>query len=225
MEFEAYRKALRQTRGKDLVEKYIKAAKEFERYLAGKTPAQTLEGATPKDFLAYEATFKDEEGARTMPYWLLFVLYRYLQKTDMTDAIMCACAQKSKSVELKQFSTLSLSLRNSLDRLGLRTNLDLLRAARTAADRDSLAKQTGTPVEEIVTLAQMSDLRRLLGPSRVQSLMEAGVYSVDKVASMSIDALHQCVANAHPGKRVNRRGCEYLPYRAQFYPTVIEGID
>ncbi len=222
MDYEAYRKWLKRTRGDGLIAKYIRATEAYEAYLA--ETGKSIEEAAPDDFYAYEAAFDTEGGRRTFPHWYLHVLYRYLENDEMADAILRASAEKPTPAELKLFRMTPLSLRRALEEHGIRTNLELLRAARTASDREDLAQRTGTPMEELVALIKMADLRRMLGVSRIQRLMTAGADSLEAIARMTPDELYQRVADAHPGKRVNRTDYEYLPYRAQYYPLAIEGL-
>jgi len=222
MDFEAYRSWLRQGRGEALTDKYIASTREYEQFLKDSRSRTLIEEASPGDFSAFEAAFDAAEGRRSFPYWYLHILYRYLENREMADAVMDACARRPIAAELKMLRTTPLALRRGLERLGIRTNLELLDAASTPARREALAKQVDAQLEDLETLVRMADLRRIVGVSRVVSLMEAGIDSLDAIASSTADELHQRVAAAHPGKRVNRTDYEYLPYKARFYPRWIE---
>ena len=193
MDFPAFRKWLRYTRTDDLADKYLQTAKSFAEYLAEETPRSLLT-ATPNDLAGFEQTQDRSQKARHWRCRHLDALYRFLKHEQMLEAVRKLGAQSIAPASLHLFRSVPLSHRRALAQQGIETNLQLLEACKTQIGIMNLTSQTGISTEELDSLLQLSDLRRLVGLRRAGMLFEANIRSVRVIASMAPEETRSMVA-------------------------------
>ncbi len=80
----------------------------------------------------------------------------------------------------------------ALQEIGIRANLDLLQRGLTPADRQSLARASGVPLEVVSALVNRADLSRMPWASKatISNIMGAGYGSLEKLANASPEQLY-----------------------------------
>lgn len=226
MDYGAYEKWLKPSRGAKLANKYIQAAQTYQTFLEINQDGMTIENATLADFRAFEATIDDIKRRR--PYWYLYNLYLYLGNEKMATSILRAGAQNPVPVAIKTFRNVKLAYRKTLAANGIVTNLHLLHASRTEQDRARLAEQTGIPLADLIAIIKIADLRRMIAMSRIESLTGAGFDMLYKVAQASPEMLFEQVQAFHKAQGLTKqpKAGDYtrLPFRAGLYPILVEGL-
>jgi hypothetical protein len=81
--------------------------------------------------------------------------------------------------------------------LGITSVQQLLNAGQTPSARDTLSRETGISVEQILELVKLSDLARLPGVKGIRARLyyDAGVDTVEKMAIWDPDDLRAMVAD------------------------------
>ncbi len=226
MDYSAYKKWLKPSRSEKLANKYIQAAQTYQTFLEINQDGMTIENATRADFKAFEATIGDEKRQR--PYWYLYNLYLYLENEKMATSILRADAQNPVPVAIKTFRNVELAYRKTLAANGIVTNLDLLLASGTEQDRARLAEQTGIPLDDLIVIIKIADLRRMVAMSRIESLIGAGFDMLYKVAQVDPGTLFEQVQTFHKAQGLTKqpKAGDYarLPFRAGLYPTLVKGL-
>jgi predicted flap endonuclease-1-like 5' DNA nuclease len=97
------------------------------------------------------------------------------------------------AISVTKLRGMSEDLKDLLNRHGVFNNEQLLRAARTPADRSSLGKRLELPADALTNLANRADLCRITGIGGVYSdmLELAGVDTVPELANRRFDNLHK----------------------------------
>jgi hypothetical protein len=98
-----------------------------------------------------------------------------------------------KPMKITEFNCLSADTVSKLDKLGLTDTIKLFNKVQTKFERDTLAKQTGIPVEELLTVTKLTDLSRIrwVGATFAMMLLEIGFDTVEKVSKTDFMLIHE----------------------------------
>jgi predicted RecB family nuclease len=93
--------------------------------------------------------------------------------------------KRTNPFKLKDFRGIRADVLTQLERVGLKTAIQMLAAGQTPTLRAALAKQAGIAEEAVLELVKLSDLSRLPGVKglRARLYYDAGVDTVEKLAA------------------------------------------
>ena len=115
---------------------------------------------------------------------------------------------------------------NRLADLGIKNSQHLFRRARTAEEREELARLAGIPGDDLLKLVKLSDLVRVAGIGAVSApiFYDAGADTTEKLAASSLEALFESVNAVNPikGYTIQMRDIDYCVQIAKELPFVIE---
>jgi len=225
MDYADYVLWLRQKCDQKLTNRYMRAAQEYEVFLRENRGGRSIEDATQEDFLAYEQSFSKESKDNRCPYWFLYRLYKYLENEDLAEAILKLMGTNPIPIELSTFRDINLAYRKKLSEVGIVSNMDILARARTPEDRRLLAEETGIPLDDLLEIVKLSDMRRMLGMSRIKSLNSIGIDTLEKLSQSDpqeiLQSLRAISDNPEKVKDVDYR---FIPYKATCYPVILEEL-
>jgi hypothetical protein len=134
------------------------------------------------------------------PKGFLYVLMNYFKFTGdknllkFTATLRESFTKKTRKVfQIKDFEGMNQEYISKLNELGIRDVNDMIKEAETLVLRKKLSDKTGIPKEEILRLAQLSDITRI---GYVKSILAplyhaAGIISPEVLAKYSAEELHQ----------------------------------
>jgi hypothetical protein len=107
-----------------------------------------------------------------------------------------------KPVRINEIKCLSTDTISKLGKVGLTDTLKLFNKVQTELDREALAKQTGIPVEELLTATKLTDLSRIrwVGATFAMMLLEIGFDTVEKVSKADYVILHEKINSLNKQK-------------------------
>jgi hypothetical protein len=225
MDYSVYMVWLRKMCGENLANRYQRAAKDLDMFLREERGGKALEDAGLEDILAFEARFSQGAKENRCPYWFLYRLYVYLDNDQLAEEILKLNGENPVPIEIKTFRNVPLEYRKSLSTAGIKTIMDLLAAARTPAERQSLAETTGIPVEGLIEIVKLADMRRMLGMRRMEELIGIGIDTLEKLAQQDPqDILNRLRKESQKPEKIKDVDYSFLPYKAGCYPVLVEGL-
>jgi len=117
-------------------------------------------------------------------------------------------SRKRKVFKLEDFMGVDKQHMTTLAAEGIRDVNQMIQAGRTPAARRELAERTGIPLAAIVEYVKLSDLSRLgaIKTKRARLYVDAGLDTIDKIASMTPEGLCETVADF-----IERSGFDGIP--------------
>lgn len=195
------------------IKRVIQSIKKFEKYLS--SIGKTLDNSSPDDldYFLKEYTIK-----YTSTYYIEDLKHYYaLNKNKaMLDALEKVKYKYTPPVKLNKFQNIKTEYLEKLERMGIKTNNQLLYSCRTLDDRKKLSSKTSIPLDEINKLTKMSDLCRIFAvkSTRAQLYFEAGIDTVEKIAKLRLEKLRSIVVKYV--EENNFPGVPTLPKEARF---------
>jgi predicted flap endonuclease-1-like 5' DNA nuclease len=159
----------------------------FAGYLRSQCGGKCLDDADLDDLQGFVAWVEREPKASAKTHlWAIRYYYEYTANEEMHSLAGILRQQRieRKPSSLKDFQGVDPGYVAALAAAGIRNAEQMLKAGRTAADRQALARQTGVPNEAILELVKLSDLARIFGVKGVRARLyhDAGVDTVEKMA-------------------------------------------
>lgn len=189
-----------------------KSVARFEKYL--EKVDKTLDDARPSDldeFLnqytrKYVSTFYVQD---------LGHYYAANGNKEMQKAVDKMKYKYTAPYRLEELNNIKKDHLNALEKLGIKTNNQLLYACKSESDRKELAAKAEIPLEVVTKLVKMSDLTRIFAvkATRAQLYYEAGLDSVEKIAAIEPEELVEIVTKYV--KESNFNGVPTLPKEAE----------
>jgi hypothetical protein len=109
-------------------------------------------------------------------------LYIYLEYDRLAEEILKLNGANPVPIEIKTFRNIPLEHRQSLAAVGIKTIVDLLVAAKTSAARQSLSETTGIPLNQLIGIVKLAELRRMLGMRRMEELIAIAIDTFEKLS-------------------------------------------
>ena len=153
-----------------------------------------LDQAEPEDLEAFVAWIEREPKSSAQTHlWAIRYYYQYRPDEEMEQLAGLLRAERivRKPFALKDFVGVEQDHAEKLAAAGIQNVEQMLKAGRTAADRQALSDRTGVPLEAIVEFVKLSDLARIPGIKGIRARLyhDAGVDTVEKMAEWDPEAL------------------------------------
>jgi len=192
----------RSGRTDDVARRVIRLVQVFAEFLIGRSNA-ALDSATESDLDAF-IDFVDQEQAHLPKHdeiqpgaksylWALRYYYRFSQIDHLAayTAIQREKRIQQKPFVLKDFCGVHPEHVAALPSIKINNIHQMLKAGKTAADRERLAEQTGIPSPKILELVKLSDLARIPGVKGIRARLyyDAGIDTVEKLAGSEVEGV------------------------------------
>ncbi len=197
---------------KNLIKRIINSTKKFEKYLTKLN--KTLDNITPEvlDKFLYEHTTK-----YISKYYIQDLRYYYGKKENkvMLNAIEKLKYKYTPPFSLSNF-TIDKEYLKELNKIGIKTNNQLLNVCKTSDQRYKLSNKTNIPLDEINRITKLSDLSRIFAvkETRAQLYYESGIDTVEKISKLESTELINIVTRYIEKKGF--LGIPTLPKEADF---------
>lgn len=168
-------------------EEVVRIVRGFEEFLRTERNNRTLDKAQPKDLEEFTKWVEHEsKGSAKTHLWALRYYFAY---SDMKEMERLTSQLREGRItrtpfKLAKFLGVKPEFFTKLASVRIATADQMLKAGRTAEERETLSMQTGVPLEMILELVKMSDLSRIFGvkATRARLYYDAGVDTVEKMA-------------------------------------------
>ena len=198
---------------KSLTVKAVKEAQRFQRFLNSRS--KNVDTATASDLEDY----LEERTLSTVALLDVHGLGRFfghLGNGEIVEAIPRLRLLFTTPYKLTGLLDVDAKHIAALERLGVRTNNQLLRRAPTAEARVQLAGEAGIPIDALEKISRLSDLTRMRGVRGIRAKLyyDMGIQAVKQMAQWTEDDLVQA-ANEYV-ERSDFEGIATLPKEARF---------
>ncbi len=204
---------LKRNRRKDTVaEQVIELTETFADFIQGRTGG-SIDTISPTDldnFVSYvEGNQSTLPGVKNF-LWAIRHYYRFIGNDEMAAYVsqLRATRIKPKPFLLKAFLGISPEHVGCLGTHGIKHTQHMLKVAKTAEQRASLAAKTGIPPKNILEYTKLADLARIPGVKGIRARLyhDAGIDTVEKMAGMSEEDILQITSDF-----VSQTGFEGIP--------------
>ena len=218
-EFEAHER--RRGFRNSLTAKAIKEVERLEGFLASRSHG--LETSTVSDVEAYLEQ-RTLSTVATLDVHGLGRFFGYLGNDDVVQAIPRLRLLYTTPLRLSGLLDMDPAHIAALEKLGIRTNNQLLRRAPTSQARAALARKAKIPNRALEKLARLSDLARMRGVKGIRAKLyyDMGIRTVEQMAQWAPDDLVRA-AKEHV-ERSNFPGIPTLPKEAQFTVDLVNRL-
>lgn len=195
MDKEAFQAFLKRGgRSPSAIRRCLRMVSEFEEYLQQHRGSRGLGEAQPEDLEAFVGWVerKPKSSAKTQ-LWALRYYFEFVQNEELRQLAGLLREQRitRSPFPLKDFRGVDPEHAALLATAGIQNVEQMLKAGRTAADRQKLADETDIPLEAIVELVKLSDLARIPGLKTIRARLyhDAGVDTIEKMATWEPEEL------------------------------------
>lgn len=221
MDEEGFRRFLKKQRRSDgTIQTCIDFTLKFEQYLEKHRKEKTVENVKIADLEAFIEWGKSEIGSMNSYLW---ALGRYFEFSEQESLRKRANQMRQSEIDKKRGKRKSLLLSKihgvqkedvkKLKAASISDTKSMLTLGRTHKMRVELANRTDISLERIIELVKIADLTRIVDIKgiRVRLLYDAGVDTVEKVASYNPEELKDLTTKVNEVKKFTKR-----------HPTLVE---
>ena len=191
-------------RTEDVADRVFRLVQVFAEFQYGRNHV-ALDSATESDLDAF-IEFVEQEQERLPKHdsiipsansylWALRYYYQFSQNKNLAAYVAMQRQKriKRKPFPLKDFRGIQPEQVAALAAANIQNTSQMLKAGKTAGDRQRLAKQTGLPLEAILELVKLSDLARIPGVKGIRARLyhDAGFDTLEKLAQCRVDEVLQ----------------------------------
>ena len=218
MNEQAFRQFLKkQRRSESAINRIVKFAHIFEKYLSSERGGKAIEKANASDLRSFAESYGKDAKKHL---WALRYAFDFVGKPKMRKLAgeMREGKIERSSLRLRDFMGVKLQDIRKLEAIGIRNAQHLLDAGRTKKKRLELAKASKLPVKLIDELVRLSDIARIKGISgkRARLYHDAGADSIAKLAKYDEEELRKLLE-----KFVKRTGFDGIaPYAKEVRCTI-----
>lgn len=200
-------------KGERRITKAIKTIKKFESYLTKIN--KTVDQATPEELERFLLEYTRKYVAK---YDLkdLKIYYAATNNLPMQNAVDELKYKFTPSIKLNEFLDIDPKHIDKLDKIGIKTNNQLLDVCCTADAREELASKVNIPVDVIEKLTKLSDLARIFAVRGIRCKLyyDSGVDSIEKMSQWEPTELRNMLVEFV--EKTNFPGIATLPKEAKF---------
>ena len=205
----------------------VRLVSGFQDYLQALNQSKDLDGARPQDLEAFVLWVESAPRASAKTHlWAICYYYDHTANEEMRDLAKVLRRQriKRKPFSLASFRGVNQEHIQALATEGIENVDQMLRAGRTARDRESLAAQTGVPRGAILELVKLSDLARIPGLKGIRARLycDAGVDTVERLAQWEPEALRLMLEDFV--ERIGFGGIAPVPKEVAFTVTTAQRL-
>lgn len=176
------------------VDRCLRFASEYERFLQGERACGNLDGARPEDLEAYVASIETKPRASAKPQlWALRYYYSFAGDEEMRNLAAELRQQRIKRTPfaLGKFRGVNPKHAQRLAAIGIKNVEQMREAGRTPVERQALASQASIPEETVLELVKLSDLARIPGLKGIRARLyyDAGVDTLNELAKWEPEEL------------------------------------
>jgi hypothetical protein len=169
-----------QRRSASAIEQIVNYVSEFETYFRRNYPGKTIDWTTTEALESYVSWLESEPGvSASKPLWALRYYFDFIENQTLSDLAGELRAEriKRKPFKIANFRGVDPANIARLEALHIENVDQMLDAGRTPQMRQSLADQTGIPLDVILEFVSLSDLARLGAVRSVRARLyyEAGL--------------------------------------------------
>jgi hypothetical protein len=190
--FRAHMKKKRKT--PSTIDACVESASGFGEFLSNRKKG--LSEASTEDLEDYVADVLDKESAPKQ-LWALQYYLAYIKSGDLlkrSKQIRAEhIAKKRQPFKLRKFTGVDPDSMAKLEEIGIENVDHMLRACRTQAQREEVAKKTGVSAEQVLELAKLSNLAQIWAVKSIRARLyyDAGIDSIEKMSKLSPEELRR----------------------------------
>lgn len=201
----------RSGRSQQAADRCIALVEDFRVFLREQRALPDLDRADLSDLDAFVAWLEQRSRRSAKAHlWAIRYYYQYagLEPIEHHAGQLRELRIRRRPFALRGFLGVNAAHLKSLADLQVVNVEQILTAGATYAGREKLARASGIPISAIEELVKLADLARIPGIKGVRARLyyDAGVDTLDKLASMDPDGLCQLIAN-----QIKSSGSEYAP--------------
>jgi len=154
----------RQRRSASAIEQIVDYVSAFETYFRRNYPGKTVDQTTSEALESYVSWIESEPGvSASKPLWALRYYFDFIENQALSELAGELRAEriKRKPFKIANFRGVDPEYVAELEALYIENIDQMLDAGRTPQMRQSLADQTGIPLDAILEFVSLSDLARL----------------------------------------------------------------
>jgi len=201
VEKEVFERYLRRSgRSPSAVKRCIGFVSLYEEFLQKSRQETDLDDADPEDLIEFISSLEKASETKSKNYlWAIRYYYNFAENPGMSKyaGLMREERLDRKPFPLREFRGVDREHVETLAAFGIRNTYQILQAGATGIDRKNLAEQTGIPGSIIEEFVKLADLARIPGVkgTRARLYFEAGIDSVEKIASLEPEELRELVVD------------------------------
>jgi hypothetical protein len=209
----------REGRSKSAIERIVRLVGEFEHYLQVQPSPKELDVAERDDLIGFVEHI--ESDGKTKASTQLWALAHYFDYTKNDELRGLAARLREDRIErrpfrLADFRGVKPEHAEQLAALGIENIKQMLKAGKTAHDRETLSKESGISLKFVLELVKLSDLARIGGVKGIGARLyhDAGVDTVEKMAEQDPVELREMLLQWVD--RTGFRGIAPLPKETEY---------
>lgn len=165
------------------VKRYLGYMKTFEDYLLEQ--GKVLEQVTPEDLRDFVDWGRQKSKKVPQHLWAIRTYYEYKPNQLLFNTTRELIGiLYMENYKLEDFRGVRTELVEKMASKGIKTAKHMLDAGKTKIERQKLAEETGTRVEDILELVKLSNLARIPGVKQIRARLyyDAGLDTLEKIA-------------------------------------------